>query len=150
VPPAESGLYLTLFQMVSFAVGFVAPSLLRRARDHRPLAVAPSAVTALCLLGLTVAPRWAGLWLAVSGCSVGITFILAFALVGMRTADHRQAASLSAMAQATGYLIAASGPVAFGWLHDLTAGWTAPMTAFLAVTVIQAAMGFGAGRPGRV
>jgi MFS transporter, CP family, cyanate transporter len=150
VPPAASGLYLTLFQVASFAVGFVAPALLRRARDHRPLAVVPSAVTALCVFGLIAAPRWAGLWLAISGASVGITFILAFALIGMRTADHRRAAALSAMAQSAGYLIAATGPVAFGWLHDLTAGWTVPMVAFLATTVAQGAAGFGAGRPGRV
>jgi CP family cyanate transporter-like MFS transporter len=54
------------------------------------------------------------------------------------------------MAQTTSYLIAATGPVAFGWLHDLTGGWTIPMTGFLAVTVVQAASGFGAGRKGRV
>jgi CP family cyanate transporter-like MFS transporter len=102
------------------------------------------------VFGLIAAPRWAGLWLAIAGCSVGFTFILAFALIGMRTADHRQAAALSAMAQAAGYLIAASGPVAFGWLHDVTAGWTVPMAGYLAVTVAQGAMGFGAGRPGRV
>jgi MFS transporter, CP family, cyanate transporter len=150
VPPSESGLYLMLYQMVSFGVGFAAPALLRRASDHRPLAVVPSAVSTLCILGLIAVPRWAGLWLAVSGCSVGVTFILAFALIGMRTADHRQAAALSAMAQATGYLIAAAGPVGFGWLHDFTAGWTAPMVAFLAAATAQVAVGFGAGRPGQV
>jgi CP family cyanate transporter-like MFS transporter len=150
VPPAESGLCLTLFQLLSFAVGFAAPRLLRRARDHRPLAVVPSTVTALCVFGLIAAPRWAGLWLAISGCSVGITFILAFALIGMRTADHRQAAALSAMAQSVGYLIAATGPIMFGRLHDLTAGWMVPMAGFLAVTVAQVAMGLGAGRPGKV
>jgi cyanate permease len=39
---------------------------------------------------------------AVSGGSFGITFILAFALIGLRTTDYRRAESLSAMAQATG------------------------------------------------
>jgi CP family cyanate transporter-like MFS transporter len=150
VSPAEAGFYLTLFQLVSFGVGFFAPGLLRRGRDQRVLAVAPSAVTALYVIGLMTAPRLAGLWLAVSGVSVGFTFILAFSLIGLRTVDHRQAASLSAMAQAAGYLIAATGPVAFGWLHDVTAGWTVPMAAFLAATVTQVAVGFGAGRPGHV
>jgi MFS transporter, CP family, cyanate transporter len=82
------------------------------------------------------------------GASFGLTFILAFAFIGMRTPDHRRAASLSAMAQATGYLIAAIGPVAFGWLHDLTTGWTVPILSFLAVAVIQAIAGFSA-RAGR-
>jgi MFS transporter, CP family, cyanate transporter len=148
VPRSESGLLLTLSQVVGFAVGFVAPALLRRGADQRPLAVAASVITALCVLGLAVAPRLAGLWLTVFGASLGITFILAFTLIGLRTTDHRQAASLSAMAQTTGYLIAATGPVAFGWLHDLTAGWTVPMAGLVAVTVIEAAIGLGAGRHG--
>jgi CP family cyanate transporter-like MFS transporter len=150
ISATESGWLLTLYQMVAFGVGFVAPALLRRWRDQRALAVGACLITSLCVLGLIVAPRLAVLWLAVSGVSVGFTFILAFALIGMRTTDHRQAAALSAMAQTTSYLIAATGPVAFGWLHDLTGGWTIPMTGFLAVTVVQAASGFGAGRKGRV
>jgi MFS transporter, CP family, cyanate transporter len=150
VSAAESGWLLTLYQLVSFGVGFVAPALLRRWRDQWALAVAACLVTALCVAGLIAAPRLAGLWLAVCGASFGFTFILAFALVGMRTADHRQAAALSAMAQAASYLIAATGPVAFGWLHDLTGAWTVPMAGFLAVTVVQAVAGFGAARQGRV
>jgi MFS transporter, CP family, cyanate transporter len=112
--------------------------------------VAASLITALCVLGLAVAPHLAGLWLTVFGASLGITFILAFALIGLRTTDHRQAASLSAMAQTAGYLIAATGPIAFGLLHDLTAGWTVPMAGLVTVTVIEAAVALGAGRRGSV
>jgi CP family cyanate transporter-like MFS transporter len=68
----------------------------------------------------------------------------------MRTADHRRAASLSATAQASGYLITAIGPAAFGWLHDLTTGWMVPMLSFAAVATTQAIAGFGAGRQGQV
>jgi CP family cyanate transporter-like MFS transporter len=150
VPAAEAGWLLSLYQLVGFAVGIVAPPLLRLGRDQRLLAVAACLVTAFGILGLLAAPRLAALWLAICGASFGITFILAFALIGMRTADHRCAASLSAMAQATGYLIAAIGPVAFGWLHDLTTGWTVPMLSFAAAAAMQAVAGFGAGRQGQV
>ncbi|MBO0753612.1 MAG: MFS transporter [Bradyrhizobiaceae bacterium] len=150
VSRSESGFLLTLSQLVGFAVGFVAPVLLRRGADQRALAVCASLTTAACVLGLAAAPRLAGLWLTVFGASLGITFILAFALIGMRTKDYLQAASLSAMAQATGYLIAATGPFAFGWLHDFTADWTVPMAGLAAVTLVEAAVGLGAGRPGYV
>ena len=150
VSAAESGWLLTVYQLVSVGVGFVAPALLRRWRDQRALAAGACVVTTLCIAGLIAVPRLAGLWLTVCGVSIGFTFILAFALIGMRTADHRQAAALSTMAQAASYLIAATGPVAFGWLHDLTGAWTVPMASFLAVTVVQAVSGFGAGRQGRV
>ena len=101
--PAEAGWLLTLYQAVSFAVGCVAPTLMRRGHDQRMLAVVTSLITALCIFGLFIAPGLAGLWLVVCGGSFGITFILAFALIGMRTSDHRRAASLSTMSQATAY-----------------------------------------------
>ena len=145
---AAAGWLLTLYQVMSFAVGAVAPALMRSGRDQRVLAVAASLVTALSIAGLLVAPRLAGLWLCVCGGSFGITFILAFALIGLRTHDHQRAASLSTMAQAMAYLIAATGPVVFGFLHDHAAGWTVPMLSLLAVALIQAAAGFGAGRQG--
>lgn len=144
--PAEAGWLLTLYQVMSFAVGLVAPTLMRRGHDQRMLAVAASLITALCILGLFIVPNLAGFWLFICGASFGITFILAFTLIGMRTSDHRRAASLSTMSQATAYLIAAVGPVAFGWLRDIASGWTMPMLSLVAVAVIQAAAGLGAGR----
>jgi CP family cyanate transporter-like MFS transporter len=150
IPAAEAGWLLSLYQLVGFAVGVVAPPLLRLGRDQRLLAAGASLVTALCVLGLLAAPWFAALWLALCGASFGITFILAFALIGLRTVDYRRAASLSAMAQAIGYLIAAIGPAAFGWLHDLTTGWTVPMLSFAGVAAMQAVAGFGAGRQGQV
>jgi MFS transporter, CP family, cyanate transporter len=147
---ADAGWLLTLYQMVGFAVGFFAPALLRQGRDQRALAAAASLITAGSILGLVAVPRMASLWLTIGGASFGLTFILAFALIGMRTADHRQAAALSTMSQASAYLIAATGPIAFGWLRDLSASWTVPMTCLLAVAIIQCVVGFGAGREGHV
>jgi CP family cyanate transporter-like MFS transporter len=102
------------------------------------------------LLGLMMAPRLAAVWLALQGVSFGITFILAFAFIGLRTRDHRQAAALSTLSQAAAYLIAASGPVAFGWLHDASGGWTLPMASLVAIAGVQALAGFGAGRAGTI
>jgi CP family cyanate transporter-like MFS transporter len=147
---AEAGWLLTLYQVMTFVVGFVAPGLLQRGRDQRVLAAVASLITALSILGLMAAPRFAGFWLTICGASFGTTFILAFVLIGMRAADHQRAASLSAMSQATAYLIAAMGPVAFGWLHDLSAGWLVPMASLLAIAIIQCLVGFAAGRPGYV
>ena len=147
---AEAGWLLTLYQVMAFGAGVVAPVLMRRGRDQRALAVLASLVTALSILGLLVVPRLAGLWLVVCGVSFGITFILAFALIGMRTRDHRQTASLSTMSQATAYLVAAIGPVGFGWLRDLTTGWTMPMVSLMTIAIIQCVAGFGAGRQGQV
>jgi CP family cyanate transporter-like MFS transporter len=147
---AQAGWLLTLYQVTSFAVGIAAPALMRRGHDQRALAAVASLVTAACILALLLWPRLAGLWLIACGASFGITFILAFALVGMRASDHHRAAALAIMSQAAAYFIAAAGPVAFGWLHDMSATWTVPMLSLLAVAICQAAAGFGAGRQGQV
>lgn len=150
VSRAEAGWLLSLYQTMTLAIGIIAPALLRRGRDQRPLAVIASLITALSILGLTLAPSLAIWWLILGGASFGVTFILAFALIGMRSTDHRRAASLSTMAQASAYLIAAAGPVAFGWLHDLAANWTVPMATLMMIAVIHALTGLGAGRNGQV
>jgi MFS transporter, CP family, cyanate transporter len=147
---AQAGWLLTLYQVMSFAVGIAAPTLMRRGRDQRPLAAAGSLATAACILALLLAPRLAALWLATCGASFGITFILAFALIGMRASNHHRAAALSTMSQAVAYLIAAAGPVAFGWLRDVSANWAVPMLSLLAVAICQAVAGLGAGRQRQV
>lgn len=45
----------------------------------------------------------------------------------LRTQNANEAAELSGMAQSLGYLLSAIGPVLFGWLHDVTHSWTAPL-----------------------
>jgi MFS transporter, CP family, cyanate transporter len=147
---ARAGWLLTLYQVVAFAAGFVAPILLRQAGDQRAIAVLASLVTAVATLALLLVPQLAALWLVVLGVSFGMTFILAFALIGMRTRDHQRAALLSTMSQASAYLIAAAGPVAFGWIHDLSSDWTVPMLSLVVVSLIQALVGFGAGREGEI
>jgi MFS transporter, CP family, cyanate transporter len=144
----QAGWLLTIYSVMAFAVGAITPALLRHRQDQRAVAVIASVVTALSILGLLLMPSLASLWLFICGSSFGITYILAFALIGLRTSDHRRAAALSTMSQAIAYLIAAAGPVAFGWLRDISAGWTLPMVGLLAIAIIQSAVGYGAGREG--
>lgn len=150
VSRAEAGWLLSLYQMMTLGIGIVAPELLRRGRDQRLLAVIGSLVTALSILGLTLAPSLAVWWLTLFGGSFGVTFILAFALIGLRTSDHYRTGSLSTMAQASAYLIAAAGPVAFGWIHDVSENWTIPMASLLMISFLQALAGLGAGRNGQI
>ena len=64
----------------------------------------------------------------------------------VRARSGPDTASLSAMAQGYGYLIAAPGPLLFGLLHDVTAAWTVPLLLFTAVVLAQAVFGGLAGR----
>ncbi len=146
VTPARAGWLLTLYQVVAFGSGFIAPPLLQRGGDQRAVAVLSCLVTAFATCGLLLVPGLAAVWLFILGVSFGISFILAFAFIGMRAQDHRRAASLSTLSQGVAYLVAAAGPPAFGWLHDLTRHWAIPMASLAAIALMQAVAGYGAGR----
>jgi CP family cyanate transporter-like MFS transporter len=144
--PTQAGWLPTLYQVMAFCAGLVAPALLRYGRDQRATAVLSCVVTAVSICALLLVPQLAALWLFVLGGSFGISFILAFAFIGLRAHDHRRATALSVLSQAIAYLIAAAGPPVFGWLHDLTAHWTVPMASLATVALVQAFAGLGAGR----
>jgi CP family cyanate transporter-like MFS transporter len=54
------------------------------------------------------------------------------------------------MAQSVGYLIAATGPAIFGYIHDLTDGWAIPLGFLGAVLAAKIVVGSRSGRPGMV
>jgi MFS transporter, CP family, cyanate transporter len=144
--PGAAGWIVTFFQVVALGATLAMPTLIRRSRDQRMLAVATPLLIVVALLGMIAAPGAALLWIVVLGIGNGPTMILALTFFGLRTRDHRQAAALSLMAQSIGYFIAALGPIIFGLLHDVSHGWTLPLLAMAGSLIVQAAAGFGAGR----
>jgi CP family cyanate transporter-like MFS transporter len=56
-------------------------------------------------------------------------------------------ASLSAFTQGAGYLVAAPGPLAIGFLHTATGSWTIPIVILLAILAAELVVGWPAGRP---
>lgn len=80
------------------------------------------------------------------GVGYGGLFPLSLAFLGMRAKDAMEAAKLSGMAQAIGYLLAAIGPILLGSLMDLTGTWKYSLITLLIITVLTSIVGFGAGR----
>lgn len=64
----------------------------------------------------------------------------------LRTENSNEAAQLSGMAQSLGYLLAAFGPILFGFLHDATNSWKVPLQALIGITVLLFIFGLGASR----
>jgi MFS transporter, CP family, cyanate transporter len=143
---SAAGWIVTFFQVVALGATLAMPTLIRRSRDQRLLAVATPLLIVVALIGMIAAPGAALLWIVVLGIGNGPTMILALTFFGLRTRDHRQAAALSLMAQSIGYFIAALGPIIFGLLHDMSHGWTLPLLAMAGSLIVQAAAGWGAGR----
>jgi CP family cyanate transporter-like MFS transporter len=80
------------------------------------------------------------------GLGGGATLVLALTFQSQRAGSAGDAAALAGMAQSIGYLIAATGPLLLGILHQSSNGWTLPLGLLVALSVAMAGAGYQAGR----
>jgi MFS transporter, CP family, cyanate transporter len=148
VPASEGGLLLGLANLVGAAGALLAPAQAGRMRTQRPLVLAVALAYAVGLGGLLVDPGGATLvWVAAFGLAQGSGFALALTLIVLRSPTPLVAARLGGVAQCLGYLLAASGPLVLGALHDATDGWTWPLILLLTSLAPMTWAGWGAARP---
>ena len=145
---------VSLMQFVGIPAALFAPILAGRRPSQRGLLAAAALLSGAGILGLLI-PGGAGgaatvLWVSLLGLGQGASISLALTLFALRTADAKEAASLSGMAQSVGYLLAATGPFLFGVLHDLTRSWSLPLALLFAVAVGMLLVGVAAGRNAHV
>ncbi|GAB3275896.1 CynX/NimT family MFS transporter [Parasphingorhabdus pacifica] len=150
--PEIAGLLLGVQAAIQAVGSLAVPLLCRRLRDQRWIAMAVAAFTATGFAGIVLAPAPAGVWAAtvLLGLAQGAGFGLALTLFGLRSPDSDTTTVMSGMAQGAGYLIAATGPLTIGLLHDLTDGWTVPLGLLLVCCLAELVVGAFAGRPRQV
>jgi CP family cyanate transporter-like MFS transporter len=143
----EAGLVASLTIVMTLPAALFAPLLARFGRDQRLVAVAAMMMAALGLVGCIFAPLSTA-WLSaiVAGLGAGAAFAIALLLIVLRTQNTLQAASLSAMAQGVGYILASFGTLLIGPLHDFSSDWTTTAVFISGIGVIGASSGLGAGR----
>jgi MFS transporter, CP family, cyanate transporter len=145
-----AGWLLALYQSVNLLVSLTLPVLIDRTAGQRAIASGCALFCAAGYTGLILAPSAAALWVIVAGLGTGGCFVLALSFMALRAGGGGETAALSAMAQSIGYLLAAAGPVLFGFLRDASRSWTPSLLMLLATALLLAAVGQGAGRPARV
>jgi MFS transporter, CP family, cyanate transporter len=151
VSDAAAGGLLALSQAMGMVGSAVVPVWAGATRDQRAIIWWLALLEAVGLVGLALfGDTLAWLWVSLVGFVLGGTFGLALILLVLRAGDAETTGRLSGMAQSVGYLIAASGPPVFGWLHDVTDGWRVPLAFLVAVLVAKLVSGLPAGRPGTV
>lgn len=144
---AEAGWMLALSQATGIIGSAAVPLWAGRLADQRRIVSVLGLVEVVALAGLlSPGAQLVTLWVSLLGFALGGTFGLALVLLVLRAADADAATALSGMAQSVGYLVAATGPVLFGVLYDLTRGWTLPLLFLMAVLVAKIVAGLGAGR----
>lgn len=142
-----SGFLLALLSILALPISLLIPPMAARQGSQSGWIIALGACGLAGLIGLITAPGAAPLlWSILLGLGMSV-FSLALVVIALRAGTSEETAKLSGMAQGVGYLIAATGPLLFGVLHESTEGWTTPLTLLTAVLVIQIITGALAGRP---
>lgn len=148
--PERAGSLHGLMQFAGGAPGLLLLPLLPRLKDQRALAFVSPLLGAAGLLGLLYAPSLATLWIFLFGVGLGAALILSLSFVSLRASSPSQAATLSAMAQSLGYLMAAVGPALFGAVHDVTGNWSIALGLCAVLCGVMAVIGLGAGRSAQI
>jgi MFS transporter, CP family, cyanate transporter len=143
-----AGNLLALMSLGGFATSMVVPVLAQRTAGQRRLAV-PSTLGLLAgLAGSLYAPLdTAVVWVLILGACQGALLGLALYFMVARSPDPVTAASLSALSQGVGYLLASAGTLAVGLLHSATGSWNPPAALMLVMIAAEVAAGLLAGRP---
>ncbi|MNW43496.1 putative transporter YycB [compost metagenome] len=147
----KAGWMLSLMQILGMVGSFVMPLIAARTQSQKLLTAASASLFLFGFGGIwlgstTLAP----LFITLIGLGCGTTFSLVILFFAFRTRTAEEAAKLSGMAQSVGYLVAAVGPTLFGFIHDKSGNWNAPLATITCLTILTIIIGYLAGRKGYV
>ena len=142
----EAGALQALSSLVSILPAFLVPVLAVRRRTQTLVLVTTVGIAAVGVVGLLSAPAAAPVWVLLIGLGQGGALGLGLILPVLRAAKVGGVASLTAMTLCVGYLMASTGPWLLGAVHDISGGWTAPLLALLAITLLELLPGLPAAR----
>ncbi len=143
----KAGWMLSSVQFAQLPVTFIMPIIAAKMKNQIALVwltFISAILGVLCILsGQTLLILPAAI---LFGIATGTAFSLAMMFFTLRTDNVFEAADLSAMAQSIGYLLAATGPVIFGYLYDLTSNWFWSLILLMIASIIILIVGLGAGK----
>ncbi|MGO5073058.1 CynX/NimT family MFS transporter [Clostridium sporogenes] len=143
----KAGWMLSLMQLALIPFTFIVSVLAGRRPNQRSLVISGCLFILIGILGLLYgSSQFVFLWIIILGIGGGFAFSLSMMFFSLRTENSNEAAQLSGMAQSLGYLLAAFGPILFGFLHDATNSWKVPLQTLIGITVLLFIFGLGASR----
>ncbi len=84
---------------------------------------------------------WSALFSLLMGASSGAAFSIAIIFFQKKTTNATDTANLSGMAQSFGYLLAATGPIAFGFLKTQLGSWLPIIWLVICLSVLLTGVG---------
>ncbi len=148
ISTGTAGWLLSFTQIVGLPFSFFIPVMAGRFRSQIWIAFGLSMCSAIGFSGLLLGSSYPVLIVSITfiGISLGGIFPLALSYIGLRSRNAKQAAELSGMAQSTGYILAAIGPLFIGYLFDKTQVWTVPLITLIIISGIVMLFGMLSGR----
>ncbi|MDN3017082.1 MFS transporter [Paenibacillus sp. BSR1-1] len=145
---STAGWMLSFSQLVGLPASFFIPVIAGRFRSQSWIALLLNICSFAGYGGLLLSSSYpiAIISIGLIGIGLGGTFPLALSYIGLRARNAAQAAELSGMAQSTGYILAAVGPMFIGFLYDTTHLWTIPLITLILVSVVVMLFGMISGR----
>ncbi|MDF2823426.1 MAG: transporter [Mycobacterium sp.] len=149
VSTEDAALHLLLYQLVGAPFGLLISWWLHRTGRYALITAVTSMPMLIGALGLVLTDGAALWWLLIAAPGSAASLSVAFLLIAHHSEDARGAAGLSAMVNSGGYLLAASGPLAAGLLHEWTGSWTPALVLLTVAAVAQLLIAVPAARPSR-
>jgi CP family cyanate transporter-like MFS transporter len=141
-----AGFDVMIYQLTTIIGSIIVPLLLRGPAERFVPAAIPL-VGVIGIAGLILVPQGIVGWVLIAGLASGASLSMSLTLMAQRARTSDASAALSGMAQSVGYLVAATGPVLFGWLHAGLGGWNFSLGLLILVLLAQSVTGAFAGRP---
>lgn len=145
--PIAAGAALSISILIQVTTAIAAPTIGTRMHDQRAVITVVLVATLIGFMGCIYAPIdsiW--LWIVILGLGQGGCFAMALTLLALRADDPDTATALSGMAQGVGYIIAACGPLAIGFMHQLFGNWELVGVLVGLIGLCAIIAGLGAGR----
>jgi MFS transporter, CP family, cyanate transporter len=138
---SAAGLSSSLFQVLAVLGAFSVPALVAWWKRPSLVLLAVTVLWAALPIGLLIAPSLWALWCGLAGVAQGGGITVIFIAIVRRSRDLTENRRLSAMVQGGGYVVAATGPLVIGAVHDATGGWTVSLLVILGAVVVMAVAG---------
>ncbi len=153
VTPQDAGNYLGFASAIGIPSGLLISSMLGRFKSLAGWAAGTSSLTLAGNILFTLVLQSSDTNLLVLACvliglGMSATFPISLSLISTRASTQAQTTQLSAMSQGWGYLVAAAGTFMVGLVANLVGGYALSFVLITVLTLIQAGIGFYAGRPG--
>jgi len=148
---SNAALIVSITSLLGAVIGVVVPHYSSKLHDLRVLLVLVGVTTSIGFAGIIFGHGWyLVMWLFLSNIGLSASFPLALLLTVTRSVVPGETRSLSIMAQAVGYLMAAFAPGIVGIIFDSTLNWNIALIVPVVLGLFLGATGYFAGNPEKI